>query len=135
MDYYLGYRYFDKHGHGAHAASGSFPFGYGLSYSTFSYSNLRSRAATVAKDGVVNVTVDVTNTGTVRRRRDRAPVRLVPGLDGPTRAGRYKELKGYRADRGDHRAGQHGARADPVAGEGPQVLGRVGGLEGRVAEW
>ena len=40
-----------------------FPFGYGLSYTTFKYSNLRTSSPTLAKDGTVTVSVDVTNTG------------------------------------------------------------------------
>lgn len=42
-----------------------YPFGYGLSYTTFRYANLRSSAPTLAKDGSVTVDVDVTNTGKV----------------------------------------------------------------------
>jgi beta-glucosidase len=40
-----------------------YPFGYGLSYTTFSYANLRASSARVAKDGAITVSVDVTNTG------------------------------------------------------------------------
>jgi beta-glucosidase len=40
-----------------------FPFGYGLSYTTFKYANLRSSAEVLEKDGSVTVSVDVTNTG------------------------------------------------------------------------
>lgn len=40
-----------------------YPFGFGLSYTTFRLSNLRSSAGRLAKDGSVRVTVDVTNTG------------------------------------------------------------------------
>jgi beta-glucosidase len=40
-----------------------YPFGFGLSYTTFKFANLKTSAPTVAKDGTVTVSVDVTNTG------------------------------------------------------------------------
>ena len=40
-----------------------YPFGYGLSYTTFKYSNLRTSLPVLAKDGAVTVSVDVRNTG------------------------------------------------------------------------
>jgi len=40
-----------------------YPFGFGLSYTTFKLSNLRTGSPEVAKDGTVKVNVDVTNTG------------------------------------------------------------------------
>jgi beta-glucosidase len=40
-----------------------YPFGYGLSYSSFAYKNLRILPAAIARDGTAQVTVDVTNTG------------------------------------------------------------------------
>jgi beta-glucosidase len=40
-----------------------FPFGHGLSYTTFRYGKLRTSAPALAADGTVDVDVDVTNTG------------------------------------------------------------------------
>ena len=41
------------------------PFGYGMSYTTFEYSNLRVDKTTFNADDVITVSVDVKNTGTV----------------------------------------------------------------------
>jgi beta-glucosidase-like glycosyl hydrolase len=43
----------------------SYPFGYGLSYTTFGYSHIRADRSSVNADGTVKVRFDVTNTGTV----------------------------------------------------------------------
>jgi len=40
-----------------------YSFGYGLSYTTFRYSNLRSSSPQLASNGTLHVSVDVTNTG------------------------------------------------------------------------
>ncbi|WP_183566484.1 glycoside hydrolase family 3 N-terminal domain-containing protein [Mucilaginibacter sp. SP1R1] len=42
-----------------------FPFGYGLSYTTFKYSNMQVSAASFDKNETVQVTVDVTNSGSI----------------------------------------------------------------------
>jgi len=52
----VGYRWYDAKG-----IAPLFPFGYGLSYTSFSYSGIR--ASGPASDGTVTVTADVTNTG------------------------------------------------------------------------
>ena len=41
-----------------------YPFGFGLSYTTFSLANVRLTEATIARTGATSVLVDVTNTGT-----------------------------------------------------------------------
>jgi beta-glucosidase len=43
-----------------------YPFGFGLSYSKFDYKNLRVSPATIAPAGTATVSVDVTNSGTVK---------------------------------------------------------------------
>ncbi|GGZ29212.1 hypothetical protein GCM10010300_85170 [Streptomyces olivaceoviridis] len=43
----------------------SYPFGYGLSYSTFSYSAATLDKSSITADGTVDVSFDVTNTGSV----------------------------------------------------------------------
>jgi beta-glucosidase len=40
-----------------------YPFGYGLSYTTFAYSNLRTSSEQLKSDGEITVSVDVRNTG------------------------------------------------------------------------
>jgi beta-glucosidase len=40
-----------------------YPFGYGLSYTSFSYANLKASSAELTSDGAITVSVDVTNTG------------------------------------------------------------------------
>ncbi|MGC1377516.1 MAG: glycoside hydrolase family 3 C-terminal domain-containing protein, partial [Anaerolineales bacterium] len=57
---FIGYRYYD-----AKRMSVLFPFGHGLSYTTFAYSNLRLSAATFKDVDGLSVSVDVTNTGNV----------------------------------------------------------------------
>lgn len=89
MDYFLGYRYLDKHG-----KKPIFPFGYGLSYSKFKYSNLVLPCGTASKDAVVDVTVDVKNESEV----DGEEIALLFVAYPNTKASRrsIKELKGFK---------------------------------------
>jgi beta-glucosidase len=43
-----------------------YPFGFGLSYASFEYKNLKVAPAAIAPDGTAQVSVDVTNTGGMR---------------------------------------------------------------------
>jgi beta-glucosidase len=70
-----------------------YPFGYGMSYTTFSYANLKASSAEVASDGTVTVTVDVTNTGS--RTGDEVVQLYVKHLE--SKVGRpIEELKGFQ---------------------------------------
>jgi beta-glucosidase len=55
---FVGYRHFDKY-----KIEPLFPFGFGLSYTTFKYDNLSLSSGTIAGDGKINVTFNVKNTG------------------------------------------------------------------------
>jgi beta-glucosidase len=55
---FLGYRHFDKTG-----LQPMFPFGFGLSYTTFDYKNLRLSADKIRKGEKLKVSFDLTNTG------------------------------------------------------------------------
>jgi beta-glucosidase len=91
MDYFVGYRRFDQMG-----LNPVFPFGHGLSYSTFVYSNLQVPCSDVTKNGVVNVTVDIQNTSAVPGEE---VAFLFVGFPSAARrtglAAGYKELKGF----------------------------------------
>ena len=84
---YLGYRGYDK----KHAKP-LYPFGYGLSYTTFDYSDLKLSTNVMAPGSTVDVTFKVTNTG------DKAGFEVAqlyvhpnnPAVDRPE-----KELKGF----------------------------------------
>ena len=60
-DYFHGYRYLDRNDFNP-----EFPFGFGLSYTTFSLDNLRADQTQASNGDVVLFSVDITNTGTVR---------------------------------------------------------------------
>ena len=57
---FVGYRYYDKKD-----ITPLFPFGHGLSYTEFKYSNLRLSAKSIMQNDTLKVKVDVTNTGKV----------------------------------------------------------------------
>jgi beta-glucosidase len=83
---YVGYRYFDKAG-----IRPVFPFGHGLSYTSYTYSNLRLSSTNLARGGVT-VSVDIANTGK-REGEEVAQLYLQdlsPRIDRPAR-----ELKGF----------------------------------------
>lgn len=84
---FVGYRYYD-----AREMQVAFPFGYGLSYTTFAYSNLRLDRQEITEQETLAVSVDITNTGNVAGKEI---IQLY--IRDNTRACRRpdKELKGY----------------------------------------
>ena len=84
---YVGYRYYDS----AKKAV-RFPFGHGLSYTTFAYSDLKVSSLTATEDEGVDVSLVVTNTG------DRAGAEVVELYVSDIESTAYrpeKELKGF----------------------------------------
>lgn len=59
-DIFIGYRYYDKRN-----MKVRWPFGHGLSYTTFQYENLSVDKSELCDSDVVTVSVDVTNTGSM----------------------------------------------------------------------
>ncbi|HXI84344.1 MAG TPA: glycoside hydrolase family 3 C-terminal domain-containing protein [Verrucomicrobiae bacterium] len=85
---YVGYRHFDKQN-----IEPQFPFGYGLSYTTFEYSNLKVTPEKVAPNQPVQVSLNVRNSGP----RDGAEVVQLYVHDVQSTVDRpVKELKAFR---------------------------------------
>ena len=69
-----------------------YPFGYGLSYTTFKYSDLRVSSAKLHENGEVEVSVKVTNTG--KRSGDEVVQMYVRHMDSKVQRP-LEELKGF----------------------------------------
>jgi beta-glucosidase len=85
---FVGYRHFDRN-----RIAPLFPFGHGLSYTTFSYANLSVRPRGVAGSRGCDISVDITNTGT---RSGAEVVQFYVSEDHPSVPRPPKELKGFR---------------------------------------
>lgn len=84
---YVGYRYYDTK-----EMPVAYPFGYGLSYTTFAYSDLRLDKETMTDSDTLHVSFDITNTGSVAGKEI---VQLyIRDLTGSTNRP-LKELKGF----------------------------------------
>ncbi len=84
---FVGYRYYDKK-----KMEVLFPFGYGLSYTSFEYSNLKLSSKSIKDTDSVTVTVDVKNTGKVTGKEI---VQLYVGDKVSTVIRPVKELKDF----------------------------------------
>ena len=90
---YYNYKPSDRRGYIFDDITPLYPFGYGLSYTTFKFSNLRLEKSTICKDESTKVLVDITNTG---KHRGEEVVQmyirdLVSSVTRPV-----KELKGFK---------------------------------------
>ena len=84
---FVGYRYYDRK-----KMNVRFPFGHGLSYTTFSYSNLLLDKGIISDQETVTVSVDVTNTG---ERAGAEVVQLYIGAPESDVFRPVRELKGF----------------------------------------
>ena len=84
---FVGYRYYESK-----AMEVLFPFGHGLSYTTFQYSNLKLDKTTMLDSEELNVSVDVENTG---ERVGKEVVQLYVSPKSNTIVRPAKELKGF----------------------------------------
>jgi beta-glucosidase len=85
--YYHGYRLMDEEGQAP-----AFPFGFGLSYTTYEYKNLRLERDEIASDGVLRASVEIANTGD---RAGEEVAQLYVGYEGSAVERPLKELKGF----------------------------------------
>ena len=85
---FVGYRYFD-----ANNLEPQFPFGHGLSYTTFKYGEPKLSQSSIKSGDNVTVTLDVTNTG---NRAGAEVVQLYVHQDKCSVPRPPKELKGFK---------------------------------------
>lgn len=84
---FVGYRYYDKKNMDV-----LFPFGYGLSYTTFEYSNLTLDKSEMKDTDTLTVSVNVRNTGKVKGKE---VVQLYVGMPESHTIRPVKELRGF----------------------------------------
>jgi beta-glucosidase len=70
-----------------------YPFGFGLSYTTFAYSSLRASSRVLSHDGEITLTVDVTNTG---QRRGDEVVQMYVRYPSSRARRPIRELRGFQ---------------------------------------
>jgi len=98
-----------------------YPFGYGLTYTTFKYSNLKTESSPVAADGTVHVSAEIENTG---KREGTEVVQLyVHDRVAPT-SRPVRELKGFQRITlapGEHRTVDFTVKANDLGSYDPAM--------------
>lgn len=87
-DILVGYRW-----HDTKKIAPQFPFGYGLSYTTFKYGKVSTDKKVYAKNDVVKVSIDITNSGKVDGSES---VQIYASQKKPSLMRPTKELKGFK---------------------------------------
>ncbi|MDE1169277.1 MAG: glycoside hydrolase family 3 C-terminal domain-containing protein [Pseudomonas sp.] len=87
-DLLMGYRGYEKKG-----TKALYPFGFGLSYTTFGYSNIKVTPGAAVGNTPIKVSFDLTNTG---KRAGAEVAELYVGQQHPKVERALKELKGYK---------------------------------------
>ena len=95
---YVGYRYYETRGlyegEDWYAQNVVYPFGYGLSYTTFEWEAGEPSDTVITKDGTISVDVTVTNTGSVAGKDVVQLYATAPYIDGQIEKP-YKVLVGF----------------------------------------
>ncbi|MHA1914801.1 MAG: beta-glucosidase [Promethearchaeota archaeon] len=85
--YYHGYKLMDKEGY-----EPTFPFGFGLSYTTFAYDNFRLDNKLIKSDGEIQISIDVSNTGNMTGEEI---IQMYVGYENSSVDRPVKDLKGF----------------------------------------
>lgn len=86
-DILVGYRW-----HDTKKIPARFPFGYGLSYTTFDYGKIKTDKSKYGKDDTINITLSITNSG----KKDGAEsIQIYSGQKNPSLVRPTKELKAF----------------------------------------
>jgi beta-glucosidase len=98
-----------------------FPFGFGLTYTNFKYSNLRLESPTISQEGMLHVSADIQNAG---KREGTEVVQLyVHDRVAPT-SRPVRELKGFQRVTlapGEHKAVEFTVKANDLGSYDPEV--------------
>jgi beta-glucosidase len=98
-----------------------FPFGFGLTYTTFKYSDLKTDNSTVAPDGTLHVSAEIENTG---KREGTEVVQLyVHDRVAPT-SRPVRELKGFQRVSlapGEHKTVEFEVKANDIGSYDPAM--------------